>query len=298
MGTVARLGTTTVQSIIAVLSLNSAHPHATVSNFIATVLPGPSYVTMFLRRLSRRSLKNERKKKKKSAEEVKTPPVIVEPIYYEEPASDSVESSEVEYIEDDIDHVAVNDATSKIPATGKDAKTDDKDGGLPFLSVCVRAKEQFNDDDSCLSHDRILTKLPPHLEEKSHRFSTKLAGSITSEGHLTQDTCSETCASASMASDKHESKEKKRLEDWRQVVEDTLDEPGEQHPRSAASLLELGTMYLQYEVSIVGWGRSITSYLDDRRRTNVCLQNRTLTKPSSTLRELSLCRRQSLKCLI
>lgn len=203
---------------------------------------------MFLKKVARRKFKNEKKKKKA---EVQATPIMAIPIYFQEPDAGSVESSEVEYIEDDADYAESVDGARMKPSS-KQGRAKAKNDELLTLSVCVPSNTVHSDDDSCLSQDKgILTKLPRYLVEKSRNLSEKMelgpsmTESTTSE-EQTENTCAETC-STSLGSDTYEMKQKKRLEAWRLSMEAHIDNLGEDNSRTAAGLLELGTMHLQRE---------------------------------------------------
>lgn len=205
-----------------------------------------------MKKVARKSFKIQRKKKKASDEDVR--PVIVEPLYYEEPPSSSDESSDVEYIEDDPDFAeSVDGARMKSSAAVLDKQAVDDD--LLALSVSIPSNVDVSDDSSCLSQEGVLMRLPANLINKSNRLSAKielgpsLAESTSSEELLTQvtdTTCSETCGT-STGSDGHESKENKRLDGWRRSMEEEIGNLGENNTKTAASLLDVGAMYLQCE---------------------------------------------------
>ena len=224
---------------------------------------------MFIRNVARTF-----KKKKSAPKTVQCEaPTETKAIYYQEPAANSVESSEVEYIEDDDDHgkdgpvgVKPTPEPKKPIAAPKPIhpKVQTMEDTLLSLSVVIPSGKLDLDDDSSYSQEGILTKLPPYLvEKKGYHGSLKIESrpsmttSTTSEEHGTQVTASMSeqtvseSGSTAGSSSHHDMniKEKKILASWKVKFEGNTAERDTEDQRTASFLLELGSLHMQCEVS-------------------------------------------------
>ena len=194
-------------------------------------------------------------------------------IRYPQPEGNSLESSDVEYIEDD-EIILKNDSAVKPKAAPtqvasvpkpKAPKAKEIEDVLLSLSVAIPSGNNNLDldDDSSYSRNGIVTKLPSYLVEKSgHHGYLKIesrpsmTASVSSEDHGTQVTASMSeqtpSESGSTASPRHEmitNREKKILVNWVSQMEGNAALPDKQDQTTASCLLELGSLHLQCEVS-------------------------------------------------
>jgi hypothetical protein len=168
------------------------------------------------------------------------------PIYEEILAS--CESSEVDYIENDENYIK-----AALPRTALVVM----DTPFPEVTfpacVDVRIGMIDYDDASNLSLEGIINRTPRFFAEKPGKLNPRYSmnTTATSETQVTV-TASETTysevGSVSTTAEKHQTKEKKRLERWKVTMEEELKRLGTRDPRAATILLDLGSMYLQYEV--------------------------------------------------
>lgn len=197
------------------------------------------------------------------------------PIHYPQPEGNSLESSDVEYIEDDYAVVKPKDTHKKVASAPKlkAPKAREIEDALLSLSVVIPSGNNNLDldDDSSYSQNGIVTKLPPYLVEKSgYRGSLKIesrpsmTASISSEDHGTQVTASMSeqtpSESGSTASPRHEminNREKKILAAWMSQMEGNAATVDRQDRKTASRLLELGSLHMQCEVSSSQKGRSV-----------------------------------------
>jgi hypothetical protein len=205
----------------------------------------------------------KRKKASHKEDNVKAP----EPVYYEEPPSDSEESSAVEYIEDDQE---LRKLAEEPPATPAPERKDVPVKQLPLsptdeflsLSVLIPSTKEENQDDDSLFSNEFLAKLPSYMVKKPRPFPAKpgniesrpsMATSTTSEEHFTEatasasdNTISESCSASEFSL---RSEEKKLQEQWRRQLEDRIETLGKSNYRTAEILMELGMISVHAEVS-------------------------------------------------
>jgi hypothetical protein len=189
------------------------------------------------------------KKEKRTKEAVEDARDIPEkPIRQEAPACDSCESSEVDYVENDETYIK-----AVLPQTALFVmETPSPEASLP-CSVAVRMDMIDDENASNLSLEGIMNRPPQLFAEKVGKLNPRFSmnTSATSETQVTvsasENTYSEV-GSVSTTTEKHQDKAKKRLESWKEVMEEELKRLGTNNPRAVTILLDLGSTYLQNEV--------------------------------------------------
>ncbi|CAB9497573.1 repeat-containing protein [Seminavis robusta] len=193
----------------------------------------------------------KRKSKEGKKAQQSTPKAApLKPVYYEEAVDSDAQSSDVEFIEDDSQYVPPE--RGKYQATSKLEESTFTDVELP-LAVVVPSKDLDDDDNSILSQDGVFNKVFRPRAEKSSKPRLSLATSTTSDEHLTAATASASeqtfseAGSLSIASEKFEQKERRKLARWKEAMDAEICRVGMEHPKAAALLLELGSTHLQCE---------------------------------------------------
>lgn len=242
---------------------------SSIVNFVHILLQG-SYI-MFLKKAVEKTFKRNKRQQQSPRLNVAS----VTP--YCDERSASVESSEVEYVEDEEHSLGQKDLnenkrtpTHSSLSLSQPSQIEHEHDRLLSISIEIPKVDVSYETDSTGSNGRnIITKLPSHLAQMNPSTYTgklpnrkieskpSMATSTTSEEQFTQSSMSVSENMASQSSSisddsvKMKIKKQQQLEYWTDIIKRRLaDEDSEGSSTTALCLMELGTMYLYCEVRL------------------------------------------------